>query len=290
MRRAWVWIVVAYAAAMAAALVVAGSMHGVDPLWVALAADVAATVVVFVFSVVHDNSSFYDPYWSLAPIPIAVYWILVAPVHASALRTCLVLSLICLWGVRLTWNWARGWQGLDHEDWRYLDLRRKSGRMYWLVSFAGIHMLPTLWVFGGLLPVYAALVAGSRGFGVLDVLAAIVTAGAIWIEATADRQLHAFRARPHRPEEILATGLWARSRHPNYFGEMSFWWGLYLFGVAAAPSWWWTGAGALAITLMFRFISLPMIEERMLARRPGYAEHRRRVPLVLLTGRSTASK
>ncbi|RMD85249.1 MAG: DUF1295 domain-containing protein [Candidatus Dadabacteria bacterium] len=290
MRRAWAWVAAAYAAAMVVAVLVARAVPGSDPLWVAFVADVAATLVVFGFSVLHDNSSFYDPYWSLAPIPIAVYWVASAPAPASKLRAALIVVLICVWGLRLTWNWARGWQGLGHEDWRYVDLRRKTGRFYWPVSLAGIHMLPTLWVFGGLLPVYAALVAGTRGFGVLDLVAAVVTAAAIWIEAEADRQLRAFRMRPHRPDEILATGLWARSRHPNYFGEMSFWWGLYLFGLAAAPSWWWTGVGALAITLMFRFISLPMMEERMLARRPGYAEHQRRTPLVLLTGISTFSK
>lgn len=71
------------------------------------------------------------------------------------------------------------------------------------------------------------------------------------------------------------------SRHPNYFGEMSFWWSLFFFGLAADPGYAWTGIGALAITAMFRFISLPMMEERSLARRPGYAEHQRKTSLVI---------
>jgi len=77
-------------------------------------------------------------------------------------------------------------------------------------------------------------------------------------------------------------GLWKFSRHPNYFGEMGFWWGLYLFGLAADPScWWWTIIGPLAITLMFRFISLPMIEKRMIERRPQFASHAQHTPLVI---------
>jgi len=62
---------------------------------------------------------------------------------------------------------------------------------------------------------------------------------------------------------------------------MSFWWGLWLFGVAADAIWWWTVVGPLAIALMFVFVSLPMIETRMAARREGWAEYVRRVPLVI---------
>jgi steroid 5-alpha reductase family enzyme len=63
---------------------------------------------------------------------------------------------------------------------------------------------------------------------------------------------------------------------------MGFWWGLWLFGVAAVPSaWWWTLAGPVSITLMFRFVSLPMIETRMKERRPGYAAWAERSSLVL---------
>ena len=62
---------------------------------------------------------------------------------------------------------------------------------------------------------------------------------------------------------------------------MSFWWGLYLFGLAAAPGWWWTGVGALSIVLLFRFASLPMIETRMNERRPDWPAHAARTPLVL---------
>jgi steroid 5-alpha reductase family enzyme len=248
---------------------------------VALFADVAATFAIFAWSVAHRNSSFYDAYWSVAPLPIALYWTAVGE-GADGARVALVLAAIAVWGARLTWNWARGWRGLDHEDWRYVDLRSKTGRAYWLVSFFGLHLMPTFWVFGGLLPVYAAVGAPARPLGVLDGLAALVAAGAIALEAAADAQLHRFRAGTPAPGELLQSGLWAWSRHPNYLGEMGFWWGLWLFGVAAAPGLWWTIAGPLAITLMFRFVSLPMIETRMRERRPAFAEWAGRSSLVLL--------
>ena len=282
MAKAFGWIAVAYVAALAVAIGV-GAQIDASPLWRAFWADVAATCVIFGFSVAFRNSSFYDAYWSVAPIVIVFYWLGVAEPEAVALRQGVVMVLLVAWGVRLTGNWARGWTGLDHEDWRYVDLQNRTGRFYWLVSFGGIHMMPTLWVFGGCLALYPALVAGGGGAGLLDLLATVVTGTAIWLEFQADNELRAFRTDPNRrPEDVLDTGLWALSRHPNYLGEMGFWWGLWLFALAADPSWWWTAIGPVAITLMFRFASLPMIETRMLERRPEtFVSYQQRTPMVV---------
>ncbi len=282
MVRAFGWIVVAYARAGFAAVATGVALEGEHPIAVALAADVAATVVVFAFSFGFRNSSFYDPYWSLAPIAIAAYWIAQPEVPSPDLaRKLVALALVALWGLRLTANWARGWRGLDHEDWRYLDLQRSSGRAYWLVSFFGIHLVPTGIVFAGCLPLYAALSAPAKPFGPLDAIAAAVTLAAIAVETLADEQLRRFRSAPHPPDAVLNSGLWAWSRHPNYFGEMLFWWGVYLFGLAAAPAWAWTLVGPLTIVWMFRFISLPMIETRMRERRPGFEAVAARTSLVI---------
>jgi steroid 5-alpha reductase family enzyme len=281
-RRSLRAVVVAYLAALAAAAATVWLLPAGDPLMATLWADVVATCVVFGASVVYDNSSLYDPYWSVVPVLIAAWW-LCLPDAAGApfLRQALVTGLVSLWAVRLTWNWARGWSGLDHEDWRYADMRSQTGALYWVVSFAGIHMLPTLLVFAGCLALWPALVVGTQPLSVLDGVAAVVTGGAIWLEARADKQLLVFRRGNPPAEAILDTGVWAYCRHPNYLGEIGFWWGLYLFSLAAAPALWWTGAGAVAITLLFRFISLRLIDTRMLARRPAYAERMRTVPALL---------
>ena len=173
------WIVVfAYAVALVVALIVGHRVTFEHPIAVALAADVAATVVIFLFSVAFRNSSFYDAYWSVVPPVIALYWAQrPEAVGVNPFRLAIVTALIWLWGARLTWNWNRGWTGLDHEDWRYVDLKEKTGVFYWLVSLLGIHMMPTLWVFGGMLPVYAVMAAGTVPFGPLDGLAFAVTLG-----------------------------------------------------------------------------------------------------------------
>jgi steroid 5-alpha reductase family enzyme len=258
----------AYLAAGIAAAVTGRLAGGLHPILVAGLADLAATLVVFAFSLGYNNSSFYDPYWSLSPPFLALYWLLVAGARGLPARQALAGGLLLAWAVRLTFNWVRRWRGLSHEDWRYADYRRK-GAAYWPISFAGFHLMPTMIVFLGCLSLWPALTA-ARPLGLFDSLTAAVTAAAVATEAIADRQLVRF-LRTAGPGEVLDTGLWSLSRHPNYFGEVAFWWGLWLFGLAAAPSWWWTVAGPIAMTALFLGISVPMMDRHLLACRPRYA-------------------
>jgi steroid 5-alpha reductase family enzyme len=246
--------------------------------------------VVFGSSVVANNSSMYDPYWSVAPMVIAPAVTLTHGQSTLPLRQWIVTALVLWWGARLTWNWARGWDGLAHEDWRYVDLREKTGKAYWLVSFLGLHTMPTIWVYLGCLSLIPSLATSAAPFGVLDALALTITAGAIVIETLADQQLRAFRRGDRKAGDIMKSGLWAHSRHPNYLGEISFWWGLFVFALAADRSAWWCAAGPLAINLLFVFISIPLLEKRSVERRPAYREHMKRVPgLVPRPGRKAAN-
>jgi steroid 5-alpha reductase family enzyme len=279
--RAFALVVATYLAALASAVATSALLGQDTPILTVFVADCVATLVVFAASMWFANSSLYDPYWSVAPPIIALYWASALPGSpAVPARQWLVLGLVFAWGIRLTANWARGWPGLHHQDWRYDMLRENASAPYWLVSLTGIHYFPTLIVFVGCLPLYAALAIGERPLGFIDGLAFAVTAGAIALEGIADEQLRAFN-RAKQSGEICTRGLWGWSRHPNYLGEMGFWWGLWLLAVAAAPAWWWTALGPLAITVMFVAASIPMLERRSHERRPGYAEHAKRVPVLL---------
>jgi steroid 5-alpha reductase family enzyme len=269
----------AYLLALAAAVGVGLALRGSHPLILVGLADLAGTVVIFGFSVAFGNSSLYDPYWSVAPIPIAGYLLVVGVSAANPARTVVVTLLVLVWSVRLTFNWARGWRGLRHEDWRYVRIRGVCGRAYWPVSFLGIHLMPTVMVYLGCLPLWPALGSG-REVGWIDGLAALVTVAGVWIEAAADRQLRRFVRGRRDAQALLTTGLWACSRHPNYFGEILFWWGLCLFGLSAGGPFW-VGVGGVAITLLFLCVSLPLIERRMLERKPAYREERRRRSLLV---------
>jgi steroid 5-alpha reductase family enzyme len=279
--RSFTLVGVAYLVALVAGLAVLYLLPATAPVWRLLAADVVATVAVFACSMAVRNSSLYDPYWSVAPPFFVLFWAANAAPGSVALRQVVVAMLVFAWGARLTMNWARGWQGLSHQDWRYENLYTQSPLPNWGTSLLGIHLFPTIQVFLGALALIPAVATGSHAVGALDLVAGVVTAGAIVIETVADEQLHAFN-RTKAAGDILATGLWKYSRHPNYFGELGFWCGLWLFGVAAAPgAWWWTLLGPVAMTLMFVFASIPMLDQRSIERRAGYAEHMRRVSAVV---------
>lgn len=269
--QSFAWIVLAYVVAIAAGIgcVMWAPFDG--PIYNAAFADVVATCVIFAFSVAFSNSSYYDAYWSVIPPLIGLYWLFFAASGAPVTRQALCLGLCTLWGVRLTYNWSVGWTGLDHEDWRYVDIRGVTGKLYWPASFAGIHMYPTVEVFFACLPMYPAMTS-STPVNWIDGVAAVVTLVAILIEAVADEQLRAF-VKTKKPGELIHHGLWRYSRHPNYFGELLFWWGLFLFGFAASPAdWTWTIIGTSAITIMFFFISVPMMEKRQLEKKPHFQE------------------
>lgn len=196
-------------------------------------------------------------------------------------RKILVVTLVLLWGARLTWNCLRGWQGLGHEDFRYVELRKTTGKGYWFVSFFGLHFMPTVMVYLGCLSLFVALESGKGTLGALDGLGLVVTLGAIGLEARADYELRVFRLTNQEPGKILATGVWAYCRHPNYLGEILFWWGIFLFAMAADASARWVIAGPLAIHCLFVFVSVPLMTKRALARRPAYRERIERVPALL---------
>lgn len=286
--------VVAYLVALLAAVLVvrwAGIGH---PLGDLALGTLVATVVVFIVSVAADNSSIYDPYWSVQPLAFAGYYLWTGWGDGAGLdaRQVIVVCLVFLYALRLTSNFYRDWPGLGKEDFRYRSFRQRFGGFYWPVSFAGIHLFPTVMVYLGCLPLYAVFRAETNGLNWLDWAGVVVLLGAIVLAFVADEQLRAFRGLSANQGRIVGSGLWARSRHPNYLGEISTWWGLWLFALAAGGRWWWTAAGAAAITVMFVFASIPMMERRLLRTRAGYAEYREQTGMLVpwLFGRAARTE
>jgi steroid 5-alpha reductase family enzyme len=266
-----------------------------------------AVAIIFMGSLDFNNSSVFDPYWSVAPPLMVLFYVLAIalelPDYAGQFsltdnivsltsqpaisnlayfpRLIILFILTLIYSIRLTWNFLRGWPGLKHEDWRYVDFRKSTGKAYWVVSFFGIHLFPAVMVFGGTLSIWVVVVHGMKPMGFIDILAILVTGFAILLEAFSDRQMRRFLKEEGSSGKTMDQGLWGVSRHPNYLGEISFWWGLYLFALAANPAFWWVLVGPAAITLMFVFASIPMIEKRMMARRPDYAAYRKKVAMLI---------
>jgi len=250
-------------------------------LWLSLLiADLAATFLIWVLSQLLNNASVYDPYWSVQP-PIILGLTLIFLGEPNWGSILLVLA-IAFWGARLSVNWMITFHGLHEQDWRYDLLQEKSGRFFLLVNLLGIQVMPTLIVYACLLPGFFYLVSGGGlNFGVVAGLVMIV--GGALLELVADHQMQTFRRQRQDRSELLRSGLWRHSRHPNYLGEIIVWWGVYLVMLAVYPELWFLGVGALANTALFLFISIPLAERHLATYKRGYPayleETRRLLPL-----------
>jgi len=271
--------VIAYIIALFAAYIAIGFLpDSVSLFWRGAIGDVVATVAVYGFSIAFKNSSLYDPYWSVAPPAIALYWLMACDVEAVAAQWFCV-AVIMFWAIRLTLNWVRGWEGLKHEDWRYVMLEKKNPSLYWLTNFGGIHLFPTVMVFGGMIPVYF-LMTGDVDFNVLVVVGGAISVAATVIEWVADEQMRNFRKTAVKGS-FIDSGLWRYSRHPNYFGEITFWFGLWVMALGLDFGLWWTGIGWLGMLLMFLLASIPMMEEKNRQSKKAYADYVKRVSVLV---------
>lgn len=251
-----------------------------EPHWAMVAGLFASVAVTFAAALHTANGSVFDAWWSVLP-PVAALWFTGLSEHADLTgRQVAVHAVVWFWAVRLTANWARGWPGLEHEDWRYVDLVERLPLPAWLVRLVPVMLIPAGFVAAGCLPLFPALALGDAGFGILDALALTVGLAATSLELVADEQMRVFAARK-QPGDVMQEGLWAWSRHPNYLGEILFWLSLWLFAVAAAPAWWWTGVGALAIFLLFVFASIPLLDARSRERRPAFEAYAARTPALI---------
>jgi steroid 5-alpha reductase family enzyme len=247
-----------------------------------LFADITATILVFIFSVIFSNSSVYDAYWSVAPPVIVIYVVKLSP-QGDPVRQMLLMSLVLFWSIRLTLNWLRAWKGFSHQDWRYNSIAEKTGKWYWPVSFLGIHLMPTIFVFLACLPLWYSI-SSTATFNLLDVVAALFTFSAILTEWIADEQLLQFRNNTSG-NAFIRSGIWKYTRHPNYLGEIGFWGGMFLFVITSTGltsfTGYWTVIGLVSMIILFKFISIPLMEKRNKTRNPGYNEYIEQVPALI---------
>jgi len=233
--------------------------------------DIALTLIVFLFSFKFGNASIYDPYWSVIPFTILFYWYFYSDIGFFTPQVLLTVLVVSLWSWRLTYNWVRRWQGLQDEDWRYINLKQQTGRWYVLVNFLGIHLFPTLIVFMAAIPLQYLLLY-SHPFTLINYLGVIISFFGIWLEWLADYQLHKFKHKKQNPIAVMRFGIWRYMRHPNYLGEILFWIGLAVMAISPFTNWS-LFLGAALMLLMFVFISIPMMQKRMLTTKPGYEDY-----------------
>lgn len=244
-----------------------------------LMADVLATLVIWIHGLLRKNSSVYDPYWSVIPpiILVLVAWDLSVTLTTPSQ---LVIFGVSLWAIRLTYNWFIGWTDFSEQDWRYTMIKQKSPKLWSISNLFGIMMMPTLIVFIQLISTIQVfqLSASANAFTFIGFLMIVV---ATMIQFIADRQMRKFKERTRGKKAIIQEGLWRFSRHPNYFGEISMWWGVYIIYVGASGRLDWLIVSPILMTALFVFISIPMMEKKILKTRPEYRAYQQRVSMLI---------
>ncbi len=268
-------IIIACIYVMAGLIGVVSYLYLPYPFWLSLLiADAIATLFVFAFSIIFGNASVYDPYWSVQPVVIIICFALEYKITSA---TILLLISIVYWGIRLTANWAIGFGGLNHQDWRYTKLKNENGKLYPLINFTGIHMMPTLIVYACTLPaVYVT--RAEIGANIGSAAGALICVGAATLQLFADTQMR--RYRKSGCHGLIRTSLWKNSRHPNYLGEIMMWWGIAIQAVSVMPGRWWLIAGAVANTVLFFTVSIPLADKRQ-SSKPGYAKYKAGTRMLL---------
>ena len=276
------WVVLAYIFAFLSAVLVILITQDQSRLLKALYADVGATLVIFGFGSLFRNSSFYDPYWSDSPPMLLLYW--ASDLILSDPRMGLLFLITLLWSLRLTYNWMRNWSGLDHEDWRYRNFRKATGVLYPLADLFGIHIAPTLIVFLGCLPFYWLSSSDAIAWSLWIYSWVPIGLVGIYLEMRADNVLREFRVTNNVRGKFLDYDVWALCRHPNYLGELSFWFVIGMagfLGTAESKVW----IGFIAMLALFVLYSVPALDKKLLASKEGYDEYKKNVPSLIPIGR-----
>lgn len=216
------------------------------------------------------NSSIVDIFWGTGFVIVGWLYFLFTP-EGYPLRKFLIMSLVTLWGLRLSIhillrNWGKP------EDFRYQKWRAEHGQSWWWRSFFQVFALQgvLLWIISIPLLVAQNSPLPAR-FTALDGLGILIWLIGFYFESAGDYQLSRFKSMPENKGKVMNTGVWRYTRHPNYFGDSAQWWGYYLIALAAGG--WWTIFSPILMTILLLRVSGVALLEKTLETRPGYQQY-----------------
>jgi steroid 5-alpha reductase family enzyme len=212
--------------------------------------------IVFIFAILRKDNSIVDIFWGLGFILIGLYSLFQS--GQIDLRKGIINLLVILWGLRLTIHITARNKGKG-EDFRY-KAWRNSWKLFYLRSYLQIFILQGLIMVVVSSPVWFTNFTSGGQLGLWDFLGLILFGAGFMTEVMSDSQLSAFKEDKRNKGKLLTTGLWAISRHPNYFGEALLWWGIAFYSLSL--QWGWTTLiSPIVMTLLLRYVSgVPMLE------------------------------
>lgn len=227
----------------------------------------------FIISIIKKRNDITDIAWGLGFVLIA--W-LSFYLSGCSFRALIVNCLVTIWGLRLAWHIYN--RNKDKpEDSRYLEWR-KTWKYFYLRSYLQVFLLQGLFLYLISLPVMFINYLVSGGFGILEVVGLFVWTIGFYFESIGDKQLKEFISNPANKGKLMDRGLWRYSRHPNYFGEITQWWGIFIIALSVPKSFV-TIISPLTITILILFVSgIPLLEKKY-AGRHDFEEYKKRTSI-----------
>jgi steroid 5-alpha reductase family enzyme len=234
----------------------------------ALAVICVLAIATWLLSVVRRDVSIVDSLWSILFLAAACTYVYVSPIGSP--RDTLLLVLVATWALRLAiYLTARNWG--QPEDYRYQKIRARNRPNFAFKSLYLVFLLQGVLAWIVSLPLLAVANSASQ-LNWLDYVGASVVVFGVAFETIADWQLSRFKSDPSNRGQVLSTGLWRYTRHPNYFGEFCVWWGFYSLAFAAGG--WWSIAGPLLMSVLLLKVSgVSLLEKDIAQRRPAYRDY-----------------
>lgn len=231
----------------------------------------------FVISLIKKRNDVADVAWGLGFVLMT--WTSYFLMGDSGIRGVLVGTLVSIWGIRLAWHIHARNKG-KAEDYRYLAWRQQWGAWFYPRSYLQVYLLQGLFLFLIVIPVLFINASTGTALGIVDGLGVAVWIVGFYFEFVGDAELARFIENPANKGKLMQSGLWAYTRHPNYFGEVAQWWGLWLIALSV-PLGFLSIIGPLTITFLILKVSgIPMLEKKM-ELNPAFAEYKRKVSMFI---------
>ena len=241
--------------------------------------DVISTIVIWFIGVLINTASIYDPYWSVQT-PVIIICLLIKYKNLNV-GNLLYLELILFWAIRLTYNYTKTFHDISYIDWRYKQIKEKTGKLYQIVNLLGICLVPTIIVYAASIPSFLFVIDNLK-FEYIQIIGYVVILLSVCIEMKADIDLHEFKKIRNDRNEIIRIGLWKYSRHPNYLGEICFWYGVAMVYVFCdfTKNWYYI-FGAVLDNALFLGISIPLAEKNLRTYKEGYDEYKKNTSMLI---------
>jgi len=231
----------------------------------------------FFISLLKKRNDVADIAWGIGFILVA--WTSFFLSGNFSVRSWLVNILVSIWGLRLAWHINIRNKGKS-EDYRYLTWRKEWGKWFYIRSYFQVYLLQGTFLFLIILPVLLIHENVGLNFNPIDGLGLLIWLIGFLFEAIGDAQLKNFIKNPINKGRLMQDGLWRYTRHPNYFGEVTQWWGLWLIATNV-PNGWFGIIGPLTITILILKISgVPLLEKKM-TENPEFAEYKKRTSIFI---------